>query len=161
MGNVLVPLLSFTSVPAPYVPNLSLCSGLCSAGVGAQAGWGQPRCDSWVQEAFLGTKWQVWEVLNCWFSVRLSPAKAPGQTQWGLRSVQSKKCCRILWLTTPCWGCLNSKDEGNLWLEVRYLHVCLDLFLSSQHWTWDLSIVLNSLYKKLFRRFIGKRDNVC
>lgn len=100
--------LYLTSAPAPSVPILSLCSGLCSAGVGTLAGWGQPRCASQVKEAFLGTKWGIWKVLHSWFSVRLSPAKAPGQTQWeGLRSVQVEKCCRILWLTTHCWGCLN------------------------------------------------------
>lgn len=105
--------LYVTSVPAPYVPNLSLCSALCSAGVSAQAGWGQPRCDSRVKEALLGAKGWIWKVLHSWFSVRLSPAKAPGQTQLeGLRSVQFEKCCRTLCLTTHCWGCLNSKDYG-------------------------------------------------
>lgn len=78
-GKCLSSLVFFclTSVPAPYVPNLSLCSGLCSAGLSAQAGWGQPRCDPWGKEAFLG----MWKVLHSWFSARLSPAKAPGQTQ--------------------------------------------------------------------------------
>lgn len=100
--------LYLTSAPAPSVPILSLCSGLCSAGIGTLAGWGQPRCASQVKEAFLGTKWGIWKVLHSWFSVRLSPAEAPGQTQWeGLRSVQVEKCCRILLLTTHCWGCLN------------------------------------------------------